>query len=91
MALDRVAFARAVGIEPDDWQENLLRSTATRILLNCARQSGKSTVAGVLAVHAALYEPHSLVLLLSPTLRQSQELFKKCLSLYRAADKPVRK
>jgi hypothetical protein len=46
-------------------------------------------VAGVLAVHAALYEPGSLVLLLSPTLRQSQELFKKCLSLYRAADKPI--
>jgi hypothetical protein len=89
MALDRVAFARAVGIEPDRWQEDLLRSTATRVLLNCARQSGKSTVAGVLAVHAALYEPGSLVLLLSPTLRQSQELFKKCLSLYRIADKPV--
>ena len=89
MALDRVAFARAVGIEPDRWQEDLLRSPATRILLNCARQSGKSTVAGVLAVHAALYEPGSLILLLSPTLRQSQELFKKCLSIYRAADKPV--
>jgi hypothetical protein len=89
MALDRVAFTRAVGIEPDRWQEDLLRSTATRVLLNCARQSGKSTVAGVLAVHAALYEPGSLVLLLSPTLRQSQELFKKCLSLYRIADKPV--
>jgi hypothetical protein len=40
-------------------------------------------------VHAALYDPGSLVLLLSPTLRQSQELFKKCLSLYRTADKPV--
>ena len=89
MALDRVAFARTVGIEPDHWQEDLLRSTATRVLLNCACQSGKSTVAGVLAVHAALYDPGSLVLLLSPTLRQSQELFKKCLSLYRTADKPV--
>ena len=89
MALDRVAFAQAVGIEPDRWQEDLLRSKATRVLLNCARQSGKSTVAGVLAVHAALYESHSLVLLLSPTLRQSQELFKKCLSIYRAADNPV--
>src|ERR671911_387326 len=89
LALNRVAFAREVGLEPDRWQEDLLHSTATRILLNCARQSGKSTVAGVLAVHAALYEPGSLVLLLSPTLRQSQELFKKCLSLYRNADKPV--
>jgi hypothetical protein len=77
MALDKVAVARAVGIEPDRWQADLLRSTAARILLNCARQSGKSTVAGVLAVHAALYEAGALILLLSPTLRQSQELFKK--------------
>src|SRR5688572_13501402 len=89
LALDRVSFAKRLGLEPDPWQEDLLRSTSDRVLLNCARQSGKSTVAGVLAVHAALYESHSLVLLLSPTLRQSQELFKKCLSLYRAADKPV--
>jgi hypothetical protein len=89
LALDRVSFAREVGLEPDRWQEDLLRSTAKRILLNCARQSGKSTMTGALAVHAALYEPGSLVLLLSPTLRQSQELFKKCLSLYRYADKPV--
>jgi hypothetical protein len=89
LALDRVSFARSVGVEPDPWQEDLLRSSSERTLLNCSRQSGKSTVAGVLAVHAALYEPHSLILLLSPTLRQSQELFKKCLSLYRIADKPV--
>src|SRR5215204_1806816 len=89
LALDRVAFAQEVGLKPDRWQEDLLRSTARRVLLNCARQSGKSTMVGLLAVHAALYEPDSLILLLSPTLRQSQELFKKCLSLYRAADKPV--
>src|SRR5215217_2936949 len=89
LALDRVAFAQEVGLKPDRWQEDLLRSTARRVLLNCARQSGKSTMVGLLAVHAALYEPGSLILLLSPTLRQSQELFKKCLSLYRIADKPV--
>jgi hypothetical protein len=89
LALDRVSFALSVGVEPDPWQEDLLRSSSARLLLNCSRQSGKSTVAGVLAVHAALYEPHSLILLLSPTLRQSQELFKKCLSLYRIVDKPV--
>jgi hypothetical protein len=74
LALDRAAFAREVGLKRDRWQEDLLRSTARRVLLNCARQIGKSTVVGLLAVHTALYEPSSLVLLLSPTLRQSQEL-----------------
>ena len=89
MALDRVAFARSAGIEADDWQASALRSAAPRQLYNCSRQSGKSTIAGVLAVHTALYDPGSLVLLLSPTLRQSQELFRKALSLYRSAGRPV--
>jgi hypothetical protein len=41
------------------------------------------------AVHTAVYEPGSLVLLLSPSLRQSTELFKKCLVIYRALGRPV--
>ena len=71
LALDRVAFARSVGVEPDDWQQDALRSTGPRQLYNCARQTGKSTISAILATHTALYEPGSLVLLISPTLRQS--------------------
>jgi hypothetical protein len=90
LALDRVAFAREVGIEESDrWQEDLLRSEAGRVLLNAARQSGKSTITAILATHTALYDPGSLVLLLSPSLRQSGELFKKCLAVYRSLDSPV--
>jgi hypothetical protein len=90
LGLDRVAFARNVGLEPDPWQEDLLRSDSSRVLLNCSRQSGKSTISAVLAVHTALYEPGSLVLLLSRALRQSGELFKKCMEVYRALDpRPV--
>jgi hypothetical protein len=47
LALDRVSFARSVGVEPDVWQEDLLRSGSDRILLNCSRQSGKSTISGL--------------------------------------------
>lgn len=90
LALDRVAFARAVGIEkPDAWQEDLLRSEAPRVILNCCRQSGKSTTSGVIALHRALYFPGSLVLVLAPSLRQSQELFSKIAASYRALDRPV--
>lgn len=89
LALDRVAFARTLDVEPDAWQGRLLRSTASRILLNASRQSGKSTMVALLSVHTALMEPRSLVLLLSPTLRQSSELFRKCLGFYRAAGRPV--
>ena len=89
LALDPVRLARAAGIEPDPWQAEVLRSPADRLLLNCCRQSGKSTTTGVLSVHTALYEAGALVLLLSPTLRQSSELFKKCAAVYRTLGRPV--
>src|SRR5215218_4316977 len=89
LALDRVAFARSVDVDPDDWQRDALRSRGPRQLYNCARQTGKSTISAILATHTALFEPGSLVLLISPTLRQSGELFKKCLEVYRAAQRLV--
>ncbi len=89
LALDPVRLAQVVGIKPDPWQVRLLRSPARRILLNCCRQSGKSTMTALLAIHTSLYKPKSLVLLLSPTLRQSQELFRKVLAFYRILDRPV--
>lgn len=82
IALDPVAFARSLGIAPDPWQERLLRSAADRALLNCCRQSGKSTVAALGALHRALYRPGSLILVLAPALRQSQELFAKIEGFY---------
>ena len=71
------------------WQAAALQSVAPRILMNCSRQSGKSTVTSLIAYHAACYEADSLVLLLSPSLRQSGELFKKVLSVHRGLDRPV--
>ncbi len=77
-ALDPAAFgAEALGFLPDPWQERALRWTGKRLLLNCSRQSGKSTSAAVLGLHRASYYPGSLVLLVSPSLRQSSELFRK--------------
>src|SRR5687767_14851503 len=76
-ALDPVHLAQATGLAPDPWQANVLRSTAARLLLNCCRQSGKSTITALLALHTALYQGPALVLLLSPSLRQSQELYRK--------------
>jgi hypothetical protein len=75
--LDPVALARRIGIEPDDWQREVLCATERQLLLNCSRQSGKSTTTGVLAAHTALYEPKSLSLLVSPSERQSIELLRK--------------
>lgn len=76
-ALDPVAFSRALGIDPDPWQARVLRWAGKRLALNCARQTGKSTTAATLALHTALYRAGSLILLVSPSLRQSTELFRK--------------
>ena len=77
-ALDPARFAaEALGMTPDPWQERVLRWIGQRLILMCSRQSGKSTTTSVLALHTALYQPGSLVLLISPSLRQSSELFRK--------------
>src|SRR5215213_7938435 len=89
LALDRVAFAERLGIVPDRWQEDLLRSPSSRVLLNCSRQSGKSTMAALIALHRAIYHPGSLILCLAPALRQSQELFAKVLDFYRNLARPA--
>ncbi|MBN1631067.1 MAG: terminase family protein [Thermoleophilia bacterium] len=74
---------------PDTWQAAVLRSNHPRILLNAARQTGKSQTCATKAVHVAVYEPGSLILLLSPSQRQSQELFKKVLAVYKTLGRPV--
>jgi hypothetical protein len=86
---DPVALFRAASGEPDGWQRDVLRSADPRVLMNCSRQSGKSTVAATIAVHEALSAPASLILLLSPSLRQSQEIFRKALDVYHAAGRPT--
>lgn len=73
---DPAEFARRLGFEPDSWQASVLRMDSQRMLLNCSRQAGKSTVTALLAVYRALYHP-GLTLLISPSLRQSGELFRK--------------
>jgi hypothetical protein len=77
-AADPVGFAvDRLGWNPDPWQSKVLASPSKRILLNCSRQSGKSTTTSVLALHTAQFQPGSLTLLISPTQRQSSELFRK--------------
>jgi hypothetical protein len=75
---DAVEFARSrLGIEPDEKQAEVLRSESKRGLLNCSRQWGKSTMAAAKAVHRAYTRPRSLVLVASPSQRQSAEFVLK--------------
>jgi hypothetical protein len=87
---DPALLMTRAGLPPDPWQARLLRTAPARILLLCSRQSGKSQTAAALALRAALLEAPALVLLLSPTQRQSGELFRdKVKRLYSALGRPV--
>lgn len=80
-ALDPAILMQTTGQTPDPWQATVLRSKASKKLLLCSRQAGKSTVTASIALHKALYYPPALILLLSPSLRQSKELFRKVISV----------
>jgi len=82
MALDPALMMAQAGTPADPWQAEVLSSSARRQLLMCSRQSGKSTVTAALALHTAIYRAPALILLLSPSLRQSSELFRKVAYLY---------
>jgi tRNA(Met) C34 N-acetyltransferase TmcA len=90
MLFDPSAIMRACGLIPDPWQRRILLSSERQILLNCSRQSGKSTTVAALALHTALSRPRSLILLLSPSLRQSLELFRKVIECYAAVRQPIK-
>jgi hypothetical protein len=81
-SLTPVELAERCGIRPDNWQEGLLNSEDKQVILLCARQTGKSTVSALIALHRALYTPFSLVLVLSPSQRQSQEFYRKIRDSY---------
>lgn len=67
----------------------MLRSHHPRVLMNCSRQSGKSLVAAVAGLHRAFFARETLVLLVSPSLRQSVELFRQLLGVYAALGQPI--
>ena len=74
---DPIDFARRIGFTPDPTQAEILLSTTNRGILNCTRQWGKSTLMAALALHHAYTTPDSLVLVLSPSARQSGEFLRK--------------
>jgi hypothetical protein len=77
-AADPVLWAREVlGYHPDPWQAKLLRSRSSKIILNCSRQSGKSTTCAALGLHESIYRRPSFGLVIAPSQDQSGELMLK--------------
>ena len=68
---------RRLGFRPDERQAELLASRAQRVILNCTRQWGKTSVTAARAVFEAWSKKGSLTLVVSPSERQSGELVRK--------------
>jgi hypothetical protein len=80
MALSPEAFGVSLGFVPDHWQALVMLELSLgnkRMLLNIHRQGGKSQLAALLSAWWTIYHPDSLVLLISPSLRQSLEIMRK--------------
>ena len=71
-----VGLMRKLRMEPDPWQAEVLEQDYHHLLLNCCRQAGKSTAVAMLGLAHALFHTGALVLLVSPSMRQSSELFR---------------
>jgi len=75
-ASDPLRAFELLGVTPDPWQAEVLRSAAHDIRLNCSRQAGKTMVAAALAIREALFVPRGSVLIISPSERQSNEVLR---------------
>src|SRR5205814_8987917 len=89
LLLDPSLILTAQGLTPDPWQRELLLSQHPYLLLNCARQTGKSTTVAALALHRLLLNTGALILLVAPAERQSHELFRKVVHAYQALGQPI--
>ena len=76
--MDPCTFAETMlGFTPDPHQARVLQSTANQVILNCSRQWGKSTVCAAKAVYLAYSQPNAMILVASPSARQSGEFVRK--------------
>src|SRR6266568_3812401 len=68
---------RVLGFQADAAQARVMNTRSKRVMLNCTRQWGKSTITAAKAVHHAYTRAESLTLVVSPSARQSGEFVRK--------------
>ncbi len=71
------SWLKRLGFALFDWQIHLFDSPAHRIVVNGARQAGKSTLVSGIPAHVAKAEPGSLSVILAATERQAVEDMEK--------------
>ena len=77
-----------VGFEPDAFQRQLLETDARQVILKCSRQWGKSSVTALKTILVATGGAQRVVVVMSPSARQSGEFLLKVKSFLAAAGMP---
>lgn len=75
--LDPAGYIGRIWNKVFEWQKQALSPIFKRIMLLCARQSGKSTIVAGRALHRAKHYKNSLILIVSPSEKQSKETMEK--------------
>src|SRR6266567_6775762 len=81
---------RVLGFQADAAQARVMNTRSKRVMLNCTRQWGKSTVTAAKAVHEAYTRAESLTIAVSPTARQTGEFLRKAEQFVRKLGLPAR-
>ena len=79
--LSPIRMMREIGMEPDAWQREVLMSASKNKMLVCGRQTGKSTIIAVAALHTVLVRDNVDVVILGPGKLQAQNLFRTVRSM----------
>lgn len=67
----------ALGFIPDPKQKTVLDQDAHRLILCCSRQWGKTTVVALKALHTAIHQPKTEIVVISKSLKQAGLLIAK--------------
>ena len=79
---DILTFAKDMfGWEPFEYQAKAITDNSKKKIYRLGRQTGKSTVASIEGIYAAMTRPKITVLVISPVQRQSGLLFRKMKNL----------
>jgi hypothetical protein len=80
--LDPALLARDADITLDDWQADFVRADDPQIAMLIPRQHGKTEAAVMKALPVATTEPDSLILIVSPAQRLSDEFVRRARMAY---------
>lgn len=75
--LSKQEYLRNLGFTPFPWQEAILNSNSKHIIINAARQSGKSTITSTDPCWLGKFTKDTLSIVLAPTEEQAKEDIEK--------------